>query len=236
MDKTEHRWTRRGHSNGVVGQARSKDEQYVTKRRRTLDIASEIAASPNTISRLLHERGIPVRPAHADSPNSGLTARDGFPEPLANVRTAAPKTCRARRARAVDVAPVRRLLPRRPCARALAARPSALRPRWLRSPMISAAQGSRQSKRSMPNRRSRAARRPSLEQLLLPPNRRYRVRPSRTDRPRRPRTLSRIETKREGLSTYPRPRPLVERTDCSFIPRPSVHLLSIPTTDRRQRG
>jgi hypothetical protein len=81
----------------------------------------------------------------------------------------------------------------------------------------------------MPNRRSRAARRPSLEQLLLPRSRRYRVRPSRSDRPRRPRTLSRIERKREGLSTYPRPRPLVERTDCSSIPRPSVHLLSIPT-------
>jgi hypothetical protein len=67
MDKTEHRWTRRGHSNGVVGQARSKDEQYVTKRCTTLDIASEIAASPNTVSRLVHEHGIPVRPAHTDS-------------------------------------------------------------------------------------------------------------------------------------------------------------------------
>jgi hypothetical protein len=67
MDKTEHRWTRRGHSNGVVGQARSRDEQYITKRHTTLDISSEIAASPNTISPMLHEHGIPFRPAHTDS-------------------------------------------------------------------------------------------------------------------------------------------------------------------------
>ena len=72
----------------------------------------------------------PLRPSRSDrhsvaQPN---LIRDGqvgprprrFPEPLANVRTAAPTTCRARRRRAVHVAPVRRLLPRRPCARALA--------------------------------------------------------------------------------------------------------------------
>jgi hypothetical protein len=72
----------------------------------------------------------------------------------------------------------------------------------------------------MPSRRSRAARRSSLEHLLGPRNRRYRVGPSRTDRPLRPRTLSRIERERDGLSAYPRPRPLVERTDCSSIPGP----------------
>jgi hypothetical protein len=155
MDKVEHRWTPRGHSDGVVGQSG-------------------------------YRRGSKV----------DLTARDGFPEPLTSVRTAAPTTCRGRRARAVHVARVRRLLPRRPCARALAARPSALRLRWLRSRMISAAQGSRQSKRSMPNRRSRATKRPSPEQLLRPPDRRYRVRPSRTDRPRRLQTVRRIERER----------------------------------------
>jgi dihydrofolate reductase len=31
------------------------------------------------------------------------------------------------------------------------------------------------------------------------------------------------------LSIYPRPHPLAERTDCPCIPRPSVHLRSIPT-------
>ena len=220
MDKTEHRWTRRGHSNGVVGQARSKDEQYVTKRCTTLDIASEIAASPNAISRLLHEHGIPGRLAHTDSHQQRPHRPRRFPEPLANVRTAAPTTCRARRARAVHVAPVRRLLTRRSCALARAARPSALRPRSLRSRMISAAQSSRQSKRSMSNRRSRAARRPSLEQLLRPRNRRYRVRPSRTDRPRRPRTLSRIEREREGLSTIPDRDPLSSAPIVHLSPGP----------------
>ena len=59
-------------------------EQYVAKRRTTLDIASELGASRAAISRLLHQHGIPVRPAGSGSHQQNLTAGDGFPEPLAS--------------------------------------------------------------------------------------------------------------------------------------------------------
>ena len=59
-------------------------EQYVAKRRTTLELARELGAAPSTISRLLHRHRVPVRPAGIVSHQQNLTAGDGFPEPLAS--------------------------------------------------------------------------------------------------------------------------------------------------------
>jgi hypothetical protein len=59
-------------------------EQYITKRRTTVDIAGELDVSRSTISKLLHQHGIPVRPSGSASHQQNLTAGDGFPEPLAS--------------------------------------------------------------------------------------------------------------------------------------------------------
>ncbi len=60
------------------------DEQYVTKRRTTVEIAGELGVSRATISKLLHQHGIPVRPPGSGSHQHNLTAGDGLPEPLAS--------------------------------------------------------------------------------------------------------------------------------------------------------
>jgi len=89
-----------------------------------------------------------------------------------SVRTVGPTACRGPRGRIAHVVTVRLQRLRRPCARVLAAPPSPLRPRWLRSQIAR----SRQRRHSIPNRRSLAARRSSLAHHLRPWKRRYRVR------------------------------------------------------------
>ncbi|MGO9960568.1 MAG: TniQ family protein [Solirubrobacteraceae bacterium] len=60
------------------------EEQYVTKRRTTVAIAGELGVSRSTISKLLHQHGIPVRLPGSGSHQQNLTAGDGFPDPLAS--------------------------------------------------------------------------------------------------------------------------------------------------------
>jgi hypothetical protein len=172
---------------------------------------------------------------------TGITTKTGISGPLASVRTVGPTTSHDPRARAAHVVPVGLLRHRRTCARALAARPAPLRLRWERSPSLAGLR-LRKPRRSMPNPRSRAAIRSSLEQSRHPQERSYRV-PSRSPTisaqgptagttdfgASRMSTARRLDKDREGMSTCTPTAHSCQARDCPTIPGPSVHLRSIPT-------
>lgn len=89
-------------------------------------------------------------------------------------RPGAPMARRARQVGVAHVDAVRLLWLRRACARVPAARPLRLDARWSRS-RIAASRGVRQSRHSMPSRRSRVATRSSFGHPPRPRTRRYRA-------------------------------------------------------------